>query len=233
MAGWLCFGQRDPPDLAPGRRIDDPLRRRRRRHHAADRDRLRLPARDRRAQPRRLSALAGDDPRPLIGAPGPYPPHLGRDRSGARAAGGDPQRRRRRGRAPDRSGVRGAALHRHAGDDPLRPRAGRAVAAPDPVGARPRRPGGDRDDHPVLPRRRLRLAGQLHRPALARWRPNRPVRLADPGEHRRNQLRRRRHPGGRGRPALQPRRSRAARGRAAGASLLAGGADQRHPASGI
>ena len=100
----------------PGRRIDDPLRRRRRRHRAAERDRHRLSRRHRRAQPRRLSALA----RTLLDRSLGRRVHLRRTSraTGAvtRAGGGDPQRRRRRGRAADRRRVRGAALHRPARD---------------------------------------------------------------------------------------------------------------------
>ena len=54
--------------------------------------------------------------------------------------------------------------------------------------AQPR--SGDRHRDPVLPRHRPRLAGQLCRDPVARRGPDRPVRLADPGQWRRDQLRR-------------------------------------------
>ena len=58
-------------------------------------------------------------------------------------------------------------------------------------------------------------------PALARRRPRRPVRLADAGEQRRDQLRRRRHPGGR-RPAQSRGRRARSRARAARSTCAAG-----------
>ena len=90
----------------------DPLRGRGRRHRAAERDRHRLSRRRDRAQPRRLSAFAGQPARPVARPAGHDPPHLACHRPGARERGDHPQRRRRRRRAADRRRLRGVALHR-------------------------------------------------------------------------------------------------------------------------
>ena len=104
--------QRDPPDHRSGRHHRHPLRGRRRRHHPAERHRHR-PARGiHRAQPRRLSAVAGDPARPLARPARPYPPDLAGDGPGAGTGCDHPVRRERRGGSPDRGRLRGAALHR-------------------------------------------------------------------------------------------------------------------------
>ena len=207
----------------PAGEIDDPLRRRRRRHPAAERDRHRLPGRHRRAQPRRLSALALDPARSLARPAGP--------RSAAPRL---PPARCARSEAVIRSGadgavvlqtagrLRGAALHRPARDPGLSRAFPPASRRGRPCRCGPARSQAvDRDRHPVLSRQRLRLAGQLCRRALARRPPGRPVRLADPGEHRRDQLPRCRHPGG-GR-APQPREHAASSRARAARSICAAG----------
>ena len=123
---------------------------------------------------------------------------------GARAGRDRPLRRRRRGRARDRGRVRGAALHRPA------PRRLVYDGVPPGLSARP--------TLSVRARSRRAVTATVTLSYLATgldWQANyvaalspdgdppRPVRLADAGQQRRDQLRRRRHPG-RGRPA-QPR----------------------------
>ena len=157
----------ETPDDRPARRRErDPLRGRRRRNPAGQRDRHRPSRRvvEKNHDARLLSPGSLLDR--LARPPGPYPPHLAGPPATVRDRGGDPLRRRRRGR-PRHTGRGVEALRCTGLPETLvyRPGAGRPVGQADPVGARPSRGAGPGDRHasPISPP--VRLAGQLHRRA--------------------------------------------------------------------
>ena len=229
LAQWLCADQRDAAGAPAHRGERAAVRRCGRRHHPAKRDHHRAwPGRGR-AQSRRLFALTRQSPRPFAGPPRPDPPHLEGQRHGGRAGRRDPIRGGRGGRAPDPRGDRGAALYRPVRDSDIRPGSARFVGQADALGPHPLGDCGRCHRDPVLPRHRIRLAGQLCRDIVGRRRPARPVCLADAGQWRRNQLRRR--PDQRGGRNPQPRRRCGRPGSVASDSpaLLAGRDNQHKP----
>ena len=101
-----------------------------------------------------------------------------------------------------------------------------------PFGSRAKSFSGHRDGHPFLSRKRLRLAGQLYRHALAGRPPPRPLRLANPGQWRRDELRQCRHAGGCWPAQSRRGRTRESRRLSASTRLLAPGDDEQPAAGG-
>ena len=141
--------------------------------------------------------------------------------AGARAGGGDPLRRGRRGGAADRRRLRGAALHRPA---PRRsPMTACRRACPP---ARPSRsaPARTRAVTATVTLSYLATGFDWQADYVAHVSPDgthRPVRLADAGEQRRDRLRQCRHPGGGG-PDPPPRPAAPAVARAGRSTSAAG-----------
>ena len=139
----------------PAGEIRHPLRGRRRRHHPAERDRHRPSRGHHRAQPRRLSALARDAcsiarsaAASTSAAPRARPARCASTRRSSAPAPTAPSCCRRA------DGLRGAALHRPAGDARLRPGAAPACPRGRPCRSAPARRGRSprRSRSPISPR---------------------------------------------------------------------------------